>query len=138
LSLRPILAKTEELAWQRAEAILERTRAERSRLGQGEFSGTPGSEGSARLLQAAAQGGRLDKRLWTEVARVTGAQGNTTALVGTGAQVADALLDYYDLGISTFLIRGFDPLEDAIQYGEALIPLVQEAVANRPARGIAA
>lgn len=138
LSLRPILAKTEDLAWQRAEAILERTRTERARLGQGDFSGTPASEGSARLLQAAAQGGRLDKRLWTEVARVTGAQGNTTALVGTGAQVADALLDYYDLGISTFLIRGFDPLEDAIQYGEELIPLVQEAVASRPARGIAA
>ncbi len=72
------------------------------------------------------------------MARVTGAQGNTTSLVGTGAQVADALLDYYDLGVTTFLIRGFDPLEDTIQYGEELIPLVHEAVANRPARGIAA
>jgi alkanesulfonate monooxygenase len=138
LSLRPILAKTEDLAWQRAEAILERTRAERKGLGLSDFSGAPASEGSARLLHAAAQGERLDKRLWTGVARITGAQGNTTALVGTGAQVADALLDYYDLGITTFLIRGFDPLEDAIQYGEELIPLVHAAVANRPARGIAA
>jgi alkanesulfonate monooxygenase len=80
----------------------------------------------------------VDKRLWTGVARVTGAPGNTTGLVGTPAQVADAMLDYYDLGITTFLIRGFDPLEDAIQYGEELIPLVREAVANRPAKNIAA
>ena len=103
-----------------------------------DFSGPPPSEGSARLLKAAAQGDRLDKRLWTGVARVTGAQGNTTALVGTPAQVADALLDYYDLGVTTFLIRGFDPLADAIQYGSELIPLVREATANRRVASIAA
>jgi len=108
------------------------------RAGLEDFSGPARSEGSGRLLQAAAQGDRLDKRLWTGVARVTGAQGNTTALVGTPAQVTDALLDYYDLGVTTFLIRGFDPLEDAIQYGSELIPLVREAVANRPAASIAA
>jgi len=138
LSLRPILAKTEYLAWQRADAILARTRAERAQLWLEDFLGPARSEGSARLLQAAAQGDRLDKHLWTGVARVTGAQGNTTALVGTPAQVADALLDYYDLGVTTFLIRGFDPLEDAIEYGSDLIPLVREAVANRPAASIAA
>jgi len=138
LSLRPILAATEELAWQRAETILARTRNERKKLGLEDFSGPPPSEGSARLLKAAAQGDRLDKRLWTGVARVTGAQGNTTALVGTPAQVADALLDYYDLGVTTFLIRGFDPLADAIQYGSELIPLVREATANRRVASIAA
>jgi alkanesulfonate monooxygenase len=138
LSLRPILADTEERAWQRADAILERTRAQRAALGLQDFTGAPRSEGSARLLLAASQGERLDKRLWTGVARVSGAAGNTTALVGTGEQVADALLDYYDLGITTFLIRGFDPLEDAIQYGRELIPLVREAVANRPPHSVAA
>ena len=48
------------------------------------------------------------------MARLTGAKGNSTSLVGTPDQVADALLDYYDLGIRTFLIRGFDPLLDAL------------------------
>jgi alkanesulfonate monooxygenase len=47
--------------------------------------------------------------------------------------VADALLDYYDLGVTTFLIRGFDPLEDAVAYGRDLIPLVRERVAQRDA-----
>jgi alkanesulfonate monooxygenase len=48
--------------------------------------------------------------------------------------VAEGLLDYYDLGVSTFLIRGFDPLEDAIAYGRDLIPLVRQLVAERDAR----
>jgi hypothetical protein len=66
--------------------------------------------------------------LWTAVAEATGARGNTTALVGTPEQVADALLDYYDLGITTFLIRGFDPWEDAIAYGKSLLPVTRALV----------
>jgi alkanesulfonate monooxygenase len=54
--------------------------------------------------------------------------------VGTPEQVADALLDYYDLGVTTFLIRGFDPLDDAIAYGRDLIPLVRDLVAQRETR----
>jgi alkanesulfonate monooxygenase len=79
----------------------------------------------------AAQGTRLDKRLWTAVAEATGARGNSTALVGTPEQAADALPDYYDLGSTTFLIRGFDPLEDAIAYGKSLLPPTRAIVAER-------
>ena len=121
LSFRPILADTEEKAWARAEAILERTKIVRASKGLGQAAPPP-NEGARRLLAAAAQGDRLDKRLYTAIAAATGAQGNSTALVGTPDQVADALLDYYDLGVTTFLIRGFEPFEDAVQYGRELIP----------------
>jgi alkanesulfonate monooxygenase len=40
-------------------------------------------------------------------------------------------IDYYDLGVTTFLIRGFDPLHDAAQYGRELIPLVRREAARR-------
>lgn len=40
--------------------------------------------------------------------------------------MADALGEYYKLGISTFLIRGFDPLNDAVLYGKELIPAIRE------------
>jgi alkanesulfonate monooxygenase len=131
VSLRPILAETEEKAWARADAVLARVKEIRAQnqLGMKHMAGM--SVGSQRLLAAAAQGGRLDKRLWTAVAEATGARGNTTALVGTAEQVADALLDYYDLGITTFLIRGFDPLEDAIEYGRSLLPLTRQLVAEQ-------
>ena len=142
LSLRPILAETEEAAWAKAADLLERAKALRNdptaalpedirKLG----GSNPQNEGSKRLLSAAARGARLDKRLWTEMAALTGASGNSTSLVGTPEQVADAMLDYYDLGITTFLIRGFDPIEDAFHYGRDLIPRVRALIAERDAQG---
>ena len=141
VSFRPILAATEDAAWARAEDILARTRQLRQEAGYSR-GGPQQSEGARRLLAAAAQGTRVDKRLWTAIAQETGARSNSTALVGTPEQVAEALLDYYDLGVTTFLIRGFDPLEDAIDYGRELIPrtraLVAERLAARQAAPLAA
>jgi alkanesulfonate monooxygenase len=133
LSLRPILADTEEAAWKRADEIVEIVREIREKNGVTTSEHAPPNAGSQRLLQTASAGYRADKRLWTGLAAVAGAQGNSTGLVGTPEQVADALLDYYDLGIDHFLIRGFDPLGDAIQYGRELLPLVHERVARRDA-----
>ena len=129
LSFRPVLASTEGEAWQRADQILATIKAIRGDA----IAKAPQAVGSQRLLAAAADGRVVDKRLWTEVAAITGARGNTSALVGTPAQVAETLLEYYDLGITTFLIRGFDPLEDAADYGRELIPLIRQEVARREA-----
>jgi alkanesulfonate monooxygenase len=137
LSLRPILAETEEKAWVRADEILDRAKALLDRTGFRRAS-TPVNSGSLRLLEAAAQGVRLDKRLWTGVAALTGARGNSTALVGTPEQVADALMDYYDLGVTTFLIRGFDPLKDAVEYGRSLLPATRRLIAARAGASMAA
>lgn len=137
LSVRPILADTEEKAWKKAEHILERATALQDQTGYRRPNHA--TEGAKRLLAAADQGARIDKRLWTEIAKLTGANSNTTALVGTPEQVADAFADYYDLGVSHFLIRGFDPLPDAIDYGRELIPLTRKLIAERQAvRGEAA
>jgi alkanesulfonate monooxygenase len=133
LSLRPVLADTEEGAWKRAKDIEDRTRELREQAGLKTSGHAPPNVGAQRLLAAAAQGARLDKRLWAGVAAITGASGNSTGLVGTPEQVAEAMLDYYDLGVTTFLIRGFDPLDDAIAYGRDLIPLVRDLVAAREA-----
>lgn len=130
LSVRPILAETEARAWERAEDILARTRRLRAAKGVGPAA-PPQNEGSRRLLAAASAGPRLDERLFTAIAAETGAAGNSTALVGTAEQVADALRDYHDLGVRTFLIRGFDPLEDAIQYGRDLLPAFRVPAGRR-------
>jgi alkanesulfonate monooxygenase len=129
LSLRPILAATEDAAWARAESIKQRIAELRAKAGLG--AREPANEGSRRLLAAAAQGERLDKRLWTGAALLTGGRGNSTSLVGTPEQVAEALCDYYDLGITTFLIRGFDPLADNVEYGRDLLPLTKRLIAQR-------
>ena len=48
--------------------------------------------------------------------------------------MAAALLDYVDLGVTTLLIRGYDPIDDAIDYGRDLMPLVRAELAGRAAR----
>lgn len=133
LSLRPILAETEEAAWAKADAILEKARALQEKTGYARSAHIP-NEVSRRLVAAAEQGVRLDKRLWTGLAALTGGKGNSTSLVGTPDQVAEALLDYYRLGISTFLIRGFDPLVDAYEYGRDLLPRVRKLVEEEDQR----
>lgn len=127
VSLRPIIAPTEAQAWAKARTILELVRTKQGQRAVPQ----PEAVGARRLVDFAQQADVHDKRLWTPIAAAVGGQGNTTALVGTPEQVAEALLDYYDLGVTTLLIRGFDPLNDAIEYGRELIPLVQAEVARR-------
>ena len=131
VSLRPIIAPTEAKAWEKARDYLDlilRSQAPGYLPG---VSTRPGATGSQRLLDFAAEKEIHDKRLWTPIAAATGAGGNTTALVGTPEQVAESLLDYYDAGVNNILIRGFQPLEDAIEYGREIIPIVRAEVARR-------
>ena len=44
------------------------------------------------------------------------------------------MLRYYDIGITTLLLKGFDPLADAIEFGDRLVPLVRTGVASRDAK----
>jgi alkanesulfonate monooxygenase len=127
ISFRPILAKNEEAAWEKARGYLDRVLALRGGLQQYH----PQNAGSQRLLALAEQGDVHDGRLWTAIARAVGAAGNTTALVGTPEQVAESLLRYYDAGVTTILVRGFEPLPDAEEYGRELLPMVRAEVAKR-------
>jgi alkanesulfonate monooxygenase len=137
VSFRPILGPTQELAWERAHQILATTQANLEEFrGQWRWNkilggAEPQNRGSQRLLAAAAKGELHDRALWTPLASATGAAGNSTALVGTPDTVAQALLDYVDIGVTTLLIRGYDPYDDAIDYGRYLLPLVREEVARR-------
>ena len=54
------------------------------------------------------------------------------------AFLPEAFLDYYELGVECFLIRGFDPLIDAIEYGRELISLTRKLVAERLRAKVAA
>jgi alkanesulfonate monooxygenase len=71
-----------------------------------------------------------DARLWMPITRATGALGNTSCLVGTPEQVAEAVLEYYKLGVGSFLMRGFDPAADIIEFGRELIPCIREGAAR--------
>ena len=126
LSTRPILAETEDKVWDRANEIYHRVMQARG----GKPAPRPDNIGSQRLLAAAAEGEVHDSCLWTKLAVATGARGNSTALVGTPDTVAEAMVEYYKLGATSLLVRGYDPRPDAEQYGAELIPRVRELVAK--------
>ncbi|MGW4287849.1 LLM class flavin-dependent oxidoreductase [Streptomyces sp. NPDC004673] len=132
VAFRPIIAPTEELAWEKAHrtvgAIKQRSEAGLVRHRRG---GAPENTGSQRLIAIAEAGERYDRALWTPTAAATGGAGNSNALVGTPETVAQALLDYYDLGVDILSARGYDLLGDAIDFGRHVIPIVREEVAKR-------
>ncbi|MFE6847328.1 LLM class flavin-dependent oxidoreductase [Streptomyces sp. NPDC057686] len=144
VAFRPIIAATEELAWEKAHrtvgAIKQRRQAglvRHHRNGVLEAA-APQNAGSQRLLAIAEAGERYDRALWTPTAAATGGAGNSNALVGTPETVAQALLDYYDLGVDVLSARGYDLLGDAVDFGRHVIPLVREEVAKRDAEREAA
>lgn len=137
VSFRPIVAPTDELAWEKAHQILARTQQNVAAGGPAVFrrtgGGPPQNVGSQRLLEVAKRGELHDRALWTPLVTATGAGGSTTALVGSYETVARALLDYVDIGCELLSIRGWDPLNDAIDYARYVLPLVRQELAGRRA-----
>ena len=146
VSFRPILGPTEELAWERAHRILETTK-ENIAAFRAQWGAEVAGASAATTRRTSARSGCWPPpprascttgRCGPPLAAATGAGGNSTALVGTPETVAQALLDYVDIGVTTILIRGYDPYDDAIDYGRYLLPLVREEVARRDAERAAA
>jgi alkanesulfonate monooxygenase len=94
----------------------------------------PQNTGSQRLLEIAARGEVQDRALWYPTVTATNARGASTALVGSPQILTDSILDYVDLGAELISIRGYDNLNDAIDYGRYLLPRVREALEERESR----
>ncbi|GAA1395642.1 LLM class flavin-dependent oxidoreductase [Pseudonocardia kongjuensis] len=140
VTFRPIIAATEELAWEKAHRTLAALGAFHAAPGRGHGAhypapgvARPQNVGSQRQLDIAARGDLHDRALWTPTATATNARGAATALVGTPETVAAAILDYVDLGAELVSIRGYDNLYDAIDYGRYVLPLVRQELAHRSA-----
>ncbi|MCX4911048.1 LLM class flavin-dependent oxidoreductase [Streptomyces sp. NBC_00878] len=141
VSFRPIIAPTDELAWEKAHqtlGVLKDQAKNTELLRHYKTSGRPANVGSQRLLDIAERGEVHDRCLWTAPAVATNAAGASTALVGSPETVAKALLDYVDIGCDLLSIRGYDPLNDAIDYGRHILPLVRQELAHRAAADRAA
>lgn len=138
MSVRPIIAETEGAAWDKAHRILgamtgklgwARQETEPTVDANGRASPSarmPVDNAGRRQFEFAQQKDIHDERLWMGITKATGALGNTSCLVGTPEQVANAILKYYRLGITSFLMRGFDPVGDTVEFGRELIPRIKD------------
>jgi alkanesulfonate monooxygenase len=138
VTFRPIIARTDGLAWEKAHEYVARIADTFQKSGYGaqiNRLGSPQNVGSQRALAFADRSELYDRALWTRTAAVTNAAGASTALVGSPETVAAAILDYIDQGASLVSIRGYDTLADAVDYGRYVLPLVREELAHRKATG---
>lgn len=133
VTFRPILAETDELAWEKAHATLEALTENRAK-GQGKVPANappPQNAGSQRLLDIAAREEIQDRALWYPTVTATNARGASTALVGSPKTITDSLIDYVDLGADLISVRGYDNLHDAIDYGRFVLPRVRAVLKER-------
>ncbi|HWU01193.1 MAG TPA: LLM class flavin-dependent oxidoreductase [Novosphingobium sp.] len=132
MTILAILGDTEEQAWAKAERVLGEFHEMMARAGTAPAKGPSNfqsaTHGGDAVLATAAAAQRHDRCLWMGVTHAAqGRFGNQATLVGTPDQVRDALMDYYRMGVTHFLIRGFRPAQDAAEYGEKLFPLLRAA-----------
>ncbi|EJL34210.1 LLM class flavin-dependent oxidoreductase [Novosphingobium sp. AP12] len=130
MSTRIIVGRTEGEAWDKAEAVLEAVRQDV--LETEKQGGQPGALGKNHLAEARARDGDvLDERLWVGIARATGFQKAASTIVGTPDTVVASLMRYYDLGVTRFLISGFDPMQDLCDFGNDLVPRLRALASGR-------
>ncbi|KAF5007079.1 hypothetical protein FDECE_6583 [Fusarium decemcellulare] len=133
VTFRPIIAETEELAWAKAHRTLDALKGNRpTQIGKlAANDNAPQNVGSQRLLEIAKRGEVQDRALWYPTVTATNARGASTALVGSYQTIVDSILDYVDLGAELISIRGYDNLNDAIDYGRYILPKVRAVLKER-------
>jgi alkanesulfonate monooxygenase len=124
MSIRAVIAETDEAAWRRADSIVAAIEA---RTGRGPGLGS-GSDASAarRVKEARLARTADDPCLWGGVIEATGGKSHAMALVGSAETLARELRRYQAIGIDEVLLRGFDNETDAEAIGRDLIPLLAD------------
>ena len=150
-SVKMIIGDTEEAAWKKAQDVLDNVQATAERQEalrkSGKTASVPGmriddalttskgGSGVNRLTLLADGSDVVDKRLWTGAMKASQTFATPMippVLVGTPEQVVDAIGDYYDLGITGFLMTGFDALRDIPLFGAEINPLLRKMARSRP------
>ena len=88
-----------------------------------------------------------DSQMYREASRVDGREKNWltpslwtglvpyygpvwTTLLGTPAEIADALLEYKKIGVTQFIMSGWPELDQVVAFGRDVVPLVRQVEAQ--------
>lgn len=74
----------------------------------------------------------LTPTLWTGAVRVQGP--TAISLVGSPAEIADAIMEYKDIGISQFILSGWPKLAEMTYFGQEVLPRIRQREAERVAQ----
>jgi alkanesulfonate monooxygenase len=127
LRAQVLVRDTEEEAWAAAWDSISKVSPEAIEQAQAAFAKTDAT--NQRRQNELREMSRNDRfvvgpNLWTGLSLVR--SGGALLIVGTAEQVADRLLEYAELGVSTFILSGYPHLEEAKQFGTTALPIFRE------------
>ncbi|NQX65252.1 LLM class flavin-dependent oxidoreductase [Paenibacillus alba] len=124
LRAQVLVRDTEEAAWAAAWECISKVSPEAIEQAQAAFAKTDATnqqrQNDLRELSKKQQF-VAGPNLWTGLSLVR--SGGAILIVGTADQVADRLVEYAELGISSFILSGYPHLEEAETFGQAALPL---------------
>lgn len=127
VTFRPVVAPTDALAREKARGILERAKPFYEKV-QGL---NRSNVGSVRLRDLSERSEEHDGGvLWTPRG-VAGSGGASSLLVGSPETVAAAIVRYVELGADIVSLPTLGDLNDAVDAGRLVIPLVRDEVTRR-------
>jgi alkanesulfonate monooxygenase len=89
---------------------------------------------SINATYALAEKEWLNTWLWTGAVRTHGAP--AVALVGSFEEVAHALIDYAEVGVTQFILSGWPKIDEMILFGKEVLPRVRKVEAGLHTRGL--
>ncbi|MEJ8307404.1 LLM class flavin-dependent oxidoreductase [Saccharibacillus sacchari] len=131
LRAQVLVRDTEEEAWAAAREIISKVSPEAIERAEKEFAATDATnqrrQNELRELSKAEQF-VVGPNLWTGLSVVR--SGGAILIVGTADQVSQRLIEYAELGVSTFILSGYPHLEEAEIFGREALPLFKQKWAN--------
>jgi len=131
LRAQVLVRDTEEEAWAAAREIISKVSPEAIERAEKEFAATDATnqrrQNELRELSKAEQF-VVGPNLWTGLSVVR--SGGAILIVGTADQVSQRLIEYAELGVSTFILSGYPHLEEAEIFGKEALPLFKQKWAD--------
>ncbi|WP_219834072.1 LLM class flavin-dependent oxidoreductase [Paenibacillus sp. R14(2021)] len=134
LRAQVLVRDTEEEAWAAAWEIISKVSPEAIKQAEAAFAKTDATNQQRQnelREQSKGQNFVVGPNLWTGLSLVR--SGGAILIVGTAEQVADRLIEYAELGISTFILSGYPHLEEAENFGNKALPVFREKWKQRQA-----
>lgn len=127
-----VVRETEEEAWEAAWRILSKADPELVKSKEKLHAKTD-AIGQNRQMELFNQSIEDDyviaPNMWAGLSAIRG--GGAVAFVGTPHQITDRILEFVDIGITSFILSGYPHLEEAEISGRLLMPILQQKLAER-------
>ncbi|GAB6926260.1 FMNH2-dependent alkanesulfonate monooxygenase [Paenibacillus sp. JCM 10914] len=127
-----VVRETEQEAWDAAWRILSKADPEQVKSKEKLHAKTD-AKGQERQMDLFRQSVENDyviaPNMWSGLSAIRG--GGAVAFVGTPAQVTARIMEFVDIGVTSFILSGYPHLEEAEITGKLLMPVLQAKLAER-------